>query len=68
MGDNLLGVLLTQSLGGVGLHDSIAVITSIAATVIIVSALRLLVHSLLVVFVVAKDGVVLLAELGGLVL
>jgi hypothetical protein len=68
MGNNLLGVLLTRSLGRVEVHDSVAVITVIATTVIIVGARGLLVVGLLVVVVTAKHCLVLLAELGRLLL
>jgi hypothetical protein len=68
VGDNLLGVLLARSLGSVEANDSIAVITAVATTVVVVSALGLLVIGFLVIVVVAKDCLVLLAELGGLVL
>jgi hypothetical protein len=68
VGENLLGVLLARGLKSVEVHDSVAVITAIATTVVIISALRLLVKGLLVVTVTAMDGVVLLAELDGLVL
>jgi hypothetical protein len=68
MGDNLLGFLLARSLGSVEVHDSIAVITAVATTVVVVSALGLLIVGLLVVIVLAKDCLVLLVELGGLVL
>jgi hypothetical protein len=68
VGDNLLRVLLARSLGSVEVHDSVAVITDVATMVVVVGALGLLVKGLLVVVVVAKDGVVLLAELGGLIL
>jgi hypothetical protein len=68
MGNNLLGVLLTRSLRSVEVHDSIAVITAVATTVIDVGARGLLVEGLLMVVVVAKDDIVLLAELSGLVL
>jgi hypothetical protein len=67
VGDNLLGVLLTRSLRSVEVHDSVAVITALATTVIIVGTSGLLVEGLLVV-VVAKYHLVLLAELGGLLL
>jgi hypothetical protein len=68
MGNNLLGVLLTRSLGHVEVHDSVAVITVIATTVVIVGSRELLVVGLLVVVVAAKDCLVLLVELGGLLL
>jgi hypothetical protein len=65
---NLLRVLLTQSRRSVEVHDSVAVITAIATTVIIVGARGLLVVGLLVVIIAAKYLLVLLAELGGLLL
>jgi hypothetical protein len=65
---NLLGVLLARSLGRVEVHDSVAVITIIATTVVVVGAHGLLVVGLLVVIVMAKDCLILLAELGGLLL
>jgi hypothetical protein len=65
---NLLGVLLTRGRRSVEVHDSIAVITAIATTVVVVSAHGLLVIGLLVVVVVAEYLLVLLAELGGLLL
>jgi hypothetical protein len=68
VGNNLLGVLLTRSLGRVEVHDSVAVITIIATTVIVIGACGLFVVGLLVVVVAAKDCLVLLAELGGLLL
>jgi hypothetical protein len=68
MGNNLLGVLLTRSLERVEVHDSVAVITIIATTVVVVGTRGLLVVGLLVVVVAAKDCLVLLAELGGLLL
>jgi hypothetical protein len=68
VGNNPLGVLLTWSLRRVEVHDSIAVITVIATRVVIISARGLLVIGLLVVIVAAKDCLVLLAELGGLLL
>jgi hypothetical protein len=68
VGNNLLGVLLTRSLERVEVHDSIAVITVIATTVVVIGARGLLVIGLLVVVVAAKDCLVLLAELGGLLL
>jgi hypothetical protein len=68
MRNNLLGVLLTRGRRSVEVHDSIAVITIIATTVIIASARGLLVVGLLVVVVVAEYRLVLLAELGGLLL
>jgi hypothetical protein len=68
VGNNLLGVLLTRSLERVEVHDSIAVITVIATTVVVIGARGLLVIGLLVVVIAAKDCLVLLAELGGLLL
>jgi hypothetical protein len=68
VGDNLLGILLARSLGSVEVHDSVAVITAVATTVIIIGARRLLIEGLLVVIVAAEYRLVLLAELGGLVL
>jgi hypothetical protein len=68
VGNNLLGVLLTGSLGCVEVHDSVAVITIIATTVVVISARGLLVVGLLVVVVTAKDYLILLAELGGILL
>jgi hypothetical protein len=68
VGDNLLGVLLAGSLGSVEVHDSIAVITAVATTVVVVGACGLLVEGLLVVVIATKDRLVLLAELGGLLL
>jgi hypothetical protein len=68
MGDNLLGVLLARSLRSVEVHDSVAVITAVATTVVVVSARGLLVKGLLVVVVAAKYRLVFLAELGGLLL
>jgi hypothetical protein len=68
VGLNLLGILLARSLGCVEVHDSIAVITAIATTVVVVGARGLLVKGLLVVVVTAKDYLILLAELGGLLL
>jgi hypothetical protein len=68
MWDNLLGVLLAWSLGSIEVHDSVAVITVVATTVIIVSALGFLIKGLLVVVVVANDGAIPLVELDGLVL
>jgi hypothetical protein len=68
VGDNLLGVLLTRSLGSVEVQDSIAVITALATTVVIVSARGLLVKGLLVIVIADKYRLVLLAELGGLLL
>jgi hypothetical protein len=67
-GGNLLGVLLVRSLGSVKVHDSIAVINAIATTIIVISALGLLVKILLVVIIAAKDNIILLVELGGLIL
>jgi hypothetical protein len=49
-------------------NDSIAVITAVATTVVIVGARGLLVEGLLVVVVATKHRLVLLAELGGLLL
>jgi hypothetical protein len=68
VGDNLLGVLLVGSLGSVEVHDSIAVITAVATTVVVIGARGLLVEGLLVVIVAAEYRLVLLAELGGLLL
>jgi hypothetical protein len=68
VGDNFLGVLLARSLRGVEVHDSVAVITVVATTVIVVRAHGLLVKGLLVVIVAAKYRLVLLVELGGLLL
>jgi hypothetical protein len=68
VGLNLLGVLLARSLGRVEVHDSVAVITVIATTVVVIDACRLLVVGLLVVVVTAKDCLILLAELSGLLL
>jgi type IV secretory pathway VirB3-like protein len=68
MGNNLLGVLLTRSLECVEVHDSVAVITVIATMVVIVGAHGLLVVGLLVLVVMAKDCLILLAELSGLLL
>jgi hypothetical protein len=68
MGNNLLGVLLTQSRRCVEVHDSVAVITIVATTVVVIGACGLLVIGLLVVVVAAKYCLVLLAELGGLLL
>jgi hypothetical protein len=68
VGDNLLGVLLTRSLESVEVHDSVAVITALATTVVVVSARGLLVKGLLVVVIAVKYRLVLLAELGGLLL
>jgi hypothetical protein len=66
VGLNLLGVLLARSLRHVEVHDSVAVITVIATTVVVIGARRLLIVGLLVVIVMAKDCLILLAELGGL--
>jgi hypothetical protein len=66
--DNLLGVLLTRSLGSVEVQDSVAVITALATTIVIVRARGLLVKGLLVIIVVDKYRLILLAELGGLLL
>jgi hypothetical protein len=49
VGNYLLGVLLTRSLRSVEVHDSIAVITALATTVVVVGASGLLVEGLLVV-------------------
>jgi hypothetical protein len=68
MGNNLLGVLLTRGSRLVEVYDSVAVITVIATTVVVISARRLLIVGLLVVIITAKDCLVLLAELGGLLL
>jgi hypothetical protein len=68
VGNNLLGILLTRGSRLIEVPDSVAVITVIATTVVIVSARRLLVVGLLVVIIAAKDCLVLLAELGGLLL
>jgi hypothetical protein len=68
VGDNLLRVLLAGTLRSVEVHDSIAVITAVATTVVVVGARGLLVEGLLVVIVVAKYLLVLLAELGGFLL
>jgi hypothetical protein len=68
VGLNLLRILLAQSLRRVEVHDSVAVVTAIATTVVVVGARGLLVKGLLVVVVTAKDCLVLLAELGGLLL
>jgi hypothetical protein len=68
VGDNLLGVLLAGSLGSIEVHDSVAVITAVATTVVVVGARGLLVEGLLVVIVAAEYRLVLLAELGGLLL
>jgi hypothetical protein len=68
MGNYLLGVLLTRSLRSAEVHNSVAVITALATTVVIVGASGLLVEGLLMVIVVAKYHLVLLAELGGLLL
>jgi hypothetical protein len=68
VGNNLLGVLLHRILGRIEVHDSIAVITIIATTVVIIGARGLLVVGLLVVIVTAKYRLVLLVELGGLLL
>jgi hypothetical protein len=68
MGNYLLGVLLTRSLRSVEVHNSVAVITALATTVVIVGASGLLVKGLLMVIVAAKYRLVLLAKLGGLLL
>jgi hypothetical protein len=68
VGNNLLGVLLTRSLERIEVHDSVAVITIIATMVVVVGTRGLLVVGLLVVVIAAKDCLVLLAELGGLLL
>jgi hypothetical protein len=68
MRHNLLGILLTRGRRSIEVHDSVAVITAIATTVVIGSARGLLVIGLLVVVVVAKYLLILLAELGGLLL
>jgi hypothetical protein len=68
VGDNLLGVLLTRSLRSVEVHDSVAVITALATTVVVVGTSGLLVEGLLVVVVAAKYRLILLVELGGLLL
>jgi hypothetical protein len=68
MGDKLLGVLLAGSLRSVEVHDSIAVITTVATTVVVIGARGLLVEGLLVVIIAAKYCLILLAELGGLLL
>jgi hypothetical protein len=65
---NLLGILLTRGGRSVEVHDSVAVSTDIATTVIVVSARGLLIIGLLVVIVAAEYLLVLLAELGGLLL
>jgi hypothetical protein len=65
---DLLRVLLARSLRRVEVHDSVAVITTIATTVVVVGARGLLIKGLLVVVITAKDCLVLLAELGGLLL
>jgi hypothetical protein len=67
-GLNLLRVLLTRGRRSVEVHDSVAVITAIATTVIVIGARRLLIVGLLVVIVMAKDCLILLTELGGLLL
>jgi hypothetical protein len=56
VGLNLLGVLLALSLGRVEVHDSIAVITAIATTVVVVGVRGLLVVGLLVVVVTARTA------------
>jgi hypothetical protein len=66
--NNLLGVLLTRGRRHIEVHDSVAVITVIATTVVIVSACGLLVVGLLVVIVAAEYCLVLLTKLGGLLL
>jgi hypothetical protein len=68
VGDNLLGVLLAGSLRSIEVHDSVAVITTVATTVIIVGAHGLLVEGLLVVIVTAEYRLILLAELDSLLL
>jgi hypothetical protein len=68
MGNNLLGLLLTRCRRRLEVHDSVAVITIVATTVIIVSARGLLVVGLLVIIVAAEYRLVLLAELGSLLL
>jgi hypothetical protein len=68
VGNNLLGVLLTRSLRSVEVHDSVAVITALATTVIVVSARGLPIKGLLVIIVAAKYRLILLAELRGLLL
>jgi hypothetical protein len=68
VGNNLLGVLLTRSLRSVEVHDSVAVITALATTVIVVSARGLPIKGLLVIIVAAKYRLILLAELSGLLL
>jgi hypothetical protein len=61
VGLNILGILLAWSLGRVEVHDSVAVITAIATTVVIIGARGLLVKGLLVVVVMAKGCLILLA-------
>jgi hypothetical protein len=68
VGNNLLGVLLTRSLRSIEVHDSVAVITALATTVIVVSARGLPIKGLLVIIVAAKYRLILLAELRGLLL
>jgi hypothetical protein len=68
VGDNLLGVFLASSLESVEVYDSVAVITAVATTVVVVSAHGLLIKGLLVVVVAAKYRLILLAELGSLLL
>jgi hypothetical protein len=54
--------------GGVEVYGSMAVITAVATTVIVIGARKLLIEGLLVVVIAAEDSLVLLTELGGLVL
>jgi hypothetical protein len=68
MRHNLLRVLLTRGCRCVEVHDSVAVITVIATTVVVVSARGVLIVGLLVVVITAEYRLVLLAELGGLLL
>jgi hypothetical protein len=68
VGLNLLRVLLARGLGRVEVHDSVAVVTTIATTVVVNGARGLLVEARLVVVITAKDCLILLAELGGLLL
>jgi hypothetical protein len=65
---NLLRVLLTRVRRLVEVHDSVAVITAVATTVVVIGARGLRIVGLLVVVVAAEYLLVLLAELGGLLL
>jgi hypothetical protein len=68
VGNNLLGVLLTRGRRSIEVHDSIAIITAVATTVVVIGARGLLIVGLLVVVVAAEYLLILLVELGDLLL